>query len=155
MQSVQYIGKGEFGDIYEGPKGAEAESFMLESKSGEVRNAFYHKSIGGDIDLFWGNKNAGYAKIVSKHPEVIGKIQEILDRSRVYSVSPNRIKLTSGKYNSIIGLSWFGKSKKWVITSYEDMLSETKQTTSCDVACPDYGPWQIALFGCNFIISFE
>lgn len=105
MQNIKYLGVGE---------------------SGEIRNAFHHNSVGSDIDLFWGNKNAGYAKIVSKHPEVIGKIQEILDKSKVYSISPNRIKLTSGKYNSVIGLNWLGKSKKWIITSYEEILPKTK-----------------------------
>ena len=52
MQNVNYLGTGEFGKIYEGPKGAAAEVFMLENKSGEIRNAFHHKSIGDDIDLF-------------------------------------------------------------------------------------------------------
>jgi hypothetical protein len=76
MQKIKYLGKGEFGDVYEGPKGPAAEAFLFERKSGEIRNAFHHKVIGGSIDLFWGNKTVGYCKIVKKHPEVVGRVQE-------------------------------------------------------------------------------
>jgi len=125
MKNIKYLGKGEFGDIYEGPKGKEAEDFMLKNKFGEIRNAFYYKSIGG-IDLFWGNENAGYAKIAKKHPEVLGKIQEILDGCDVVSISPNRIKLSSEQFDATISLNWYGKAKKWLITTYDKTLCETK-----------------------------
>ncbi len=125
MQNIKYLGVGEFGDIYEGPKGAGAEIFMLENKSGEIRNAFYYKSIGS-IDLFWGDENTGYAKIVKKHPEVIGKIQEILDQCDVVSISPNRIKLSSEQFDATVSLNWYGKAKKWLLTAYDKTLFETK-----------------------------
>lgn len=126
MQKTNYLGTGEFGDIYEGPKGAEAEVFMLENKSGEIRNAFYHESIGSDIDLVWGDEKGGYAKIVKKHPEVIGKIQDIFNRSKVTSISPNRVRLESDQYRSAISLNWYGKPKKWVLTSFDKTLPKTK-----------------------------
>ncbi len=98
MKNINYLGVGEFGKIYEGPKGSGAEVFMLENKSGEIINTFHHEAIGNNIDLFWGDEKAGYAKIVSKHPEVVGKIQEILNSSRVISVTSNRINLESDQF---------------------------------------------------------
>ena len=125
MQNIKYLGVGEFGEIYEGLKGAEAEDFMLKNKSGEIRNAFYYKSIGS-IDLFWGNENVGYAKIVRKHPEVLGKIQEILDQCDVISISPNRVKLSSKQFDASVSLNWYGKDKKWILTAYDKTLTITK-----------------------------
>lgn len=125
MQKNKYLGVGEFGGIYEGLKGAEAEAFILKNKSGEVRNAFYYKSIGG-IDLFWGDENVGYLKIMTKHPEVIGKIQDVLDESEVVSISPNRINLESKQFRSVIRLDWNGKVKNWLLTSFDKTLGKTK-----------------------------
>ncbi len=126
MQKIKYLGKGKFGDIYEGPKGANAERFMYKIRSGEIRSAFYHDSIGSDIDLVWGNEKGGYVKIIKKHPEVLGKIQDIFDKSKVTSVSPNRVRLESDQYRSAISLNWYGEPKKWVLTSFDKTLPKTK-----------------------------
>lgn len=115
---MKEIGNGDFGIIYKGLKGAQALSFLLKEKKGEVIGALHHKDVG-EIDIFWGNNDVGLKKILLKHPEVINEMQAILDNSSVIQKSSNRIKLESLNYRSVIRLDWNGKQKTWLLTMYE------------------------------------
>ncbi len=82
---MQLVGVGEFGPIFEGPKGYEAVEFLLAKGKGEVKNAFHHKNIGY-IDLIWGEggeNGYGLAKILWKHPEALPHLSKSIENSEI------------------------------------------------------------------------
>jgi tryptophan 2,3-dioxygenase len=120
---MRKIGNGEFGIIYEGLKGAKAVRFLLRKKTGEIVGAFHHREIG-EIDIFWGNEDIGLKKILQKHPEVINKMQKILNESKVVSKTFNRIKLESLDHKTVVRLDWNGQQKTWLLTMYEKSVTK-------------------------------
>ncbi len=130
---------GFFGEVFNQfyHKANEAVEQLLRIKNGEAVGALHHKDIG-DIDLVWGKegtkKSDGYglAKIAKYHPEVLNKLQEVLDESEITQRGTNRLKLESEKYFSAISLNYLGNEKKWLLTSYEknkDSLGRTMNIT--------------------------
>lgn len=104
---------------------------LISEKGGEAIGALYHPDIG-DIDLIWGEEGNpeneyrggyGLAKIVAKHPEVVGDLQGILSNLKVIEEKSgsNRVRLqsTDGKYRAAIRLTFEGESKKWLLTMFE------------------------------------
>jgi hypothetical protein len=124
--------KGEFGTIYSeySDKPNEAIEHLLKVKEGEVPGALHHKDIG-KIDLIWGKegkgKDDGYglAKIAKYHPEVLGDMQNILDKMSIKSKTENRIRLESPDHEASIRLNRDGKEKTWLLTAYEKKAGGT------------------------------
>ena len=114
----QPIGEGDFGPIYNQFKGNAKGAVVQLSKirNGEATAALHHKDIG-DIDIVWGNEGTGHsdgfglAKLLKYHPEVVDKLQEIIDEMSVVSRSENRINLESEKYKAGVRLTWNEKKK--------------------------------------------
>ncbi|MGM9799380.1 MAG: hypothetical protein ACI30M_01690 [Muribaculaceae bacterium] len=72
------------------------------------------------IDLAWGDLKAGYMKIVRKHPEVVGKLQDILTGMRITSQSDNRIVFESDKHKMVVSkMKGSQPTDNWLLTAYE------------------------------------
>lgn len=130
------VGEGEFGPIYDQFKGKpqEAVDFLLSQKKGEAIGALNHKDIG-DIDLVWGYEGTGHSdgyglsKLAKYHPEVLDKLQPILDDMEVVSRNANRVNLESPKYQAAVRLTWNNERKNWLLTAFEKRNSAIDNTT--------------------------
>ena len=112
---------GWFGPVYtqfEG-KANEAESYLRETTEGVAKGALTYPGIE-PIDLVWGDMKAGYMKIVIKHPEVVGKLQEILDGTTITSKSDNRIVFESDTHKMVVSrMKGSLPTDNWLLTAYE------------------------------------
>ena len=134
------VGVGAFGNIYNQFRGKAkaAIKFLKKLGSGEAVAALHHHSIG-DISLVWGDKKTGLAKILKKHPEVVGNLQSIIDKMDVVQESDNRIKLESPTHFAVISREYKGEPREnWLLTAYEkrDSLENGK---SMDTATTSLG----------------
>ena len=120
-EEIKPIGKGVFGNIYDQLKGKakSAINFLRKIKSGEAVGALHHNEVG-DISLVWGNDKAGLKKILRKHPEVVGNLQEILNDMHIAVSSENRIVLESNTHKAVVS-KMLGEEKtpQWLLTAYE------------------------------------
>ena len=120
-EEIKPIGKGVFGNIYDQFKGKakSAINFLRKIKSGEAVGALHHNEVG-DISLVWGNDKAGLKKILRKHPEVVGNLQEILNDMHIAVSSENRIVLESNTHKAVVS-KMLGEEKTplWLLTAYE------------------------------------
>ena len=92
-----------YGPVYtqfEG-KAVEAEAHLRETKEGVAKGVLIYPGVA-PIDLVWGDMNAGYMKIVAKHPEVVGKLQDILSATTIKSQSDNRIVFESDTHKMVV-----------------------------------------------------
>lgn len=121
QEIVKSVGKGAFGEIYDGFKGKwkAAIEFLKKMQSGEAVDALHHHSIG-DISLVWGDKKMGLSKILTKHPEVVDNLQDIIDGMEIVSESDNRIVLESDTHKAVVSKEYQGEPReKWLLTAYE------------------------------------
>ena len=117
---------GVFGPIFTQFKGDAKGAIkkLTELQDGEAIGALHHNEIG-DIDLVWGKsgsgKSDGYglAKLVKYHPEVIDRLQEILDDMHIVKRSDNRINLESDTHQAAVRLTWNNEKKTWLLTAFE------------------------------------
>ncbi|WP_240328775.1 hypothetical protein [Helicobacter suis] len=92
-----------FKEFYHNPKGAIAK--LIETKEGQVAGAFYRKDLG-DIDLVWGEAGSGrsdgygLAKIAKYHPEVLDKLDDLIQILPIVKESPNRYQLENANYKA-------------------------------------------------------
>jgi len=127
---------GPFGTILRGYEGKAKEAIqkLMELREGEAIGALSHPEIGA-IDLVWGNEGTGHsdgyglAKLVKYHPEVVDKLQEILNDMHIVSKSENRINLESEKYRAAVRLTWDDQRKTWLLTVFEKKNSALDNTT--------------------------
>ncbi|WP_372473025.1 hypothetical protein AB4865_09495 [Capnocytophaga sp. ARDL2] len=141
FDSIEPVGKGAFGNIYDQFKGKvkQAIDFLLHKKEGEALSALNHKEVG-DIDLVWGKEGTGksngfgLAKIAKYHPEVLNNLQDILDDMVVVSRTENRIRLESKTHEAAISLEYYGENKKWLLTAYEKRESLNTKTMNTDIS---------------------
>lgn len=122
ITAAEWIGRGEFGDIYSNIEGDEAVRFLLQIKTGEVRGAFVRPDIG-KIDLIWGQSGEdgyGLAKISEKHPEAILTLSHSIETGTVVKNFPDRKIIISDEngQKSVIDLRYKDGSKTWLVTSY-------------------------------------
>ena len=130
----QPIGCGAFGSIYDQFRGKanEAVRFLMKIKNGEALAALHHDEIG-DVSIVYGNEKAGLEKIVSKHPDVIFKLQEMFDEMKVVSKSINRIKLESQLYFAVVSRDFENEPRSpWLLTAFEKQNSVPGNTMDTD-----------------------
>lgn len=118
---VKEIWEWEFGKIYEWVKWADAEQFLIQQKWGEVRWAYSYKNepvdlIRGEFD---GKKGYWLKKIAEKHPEVIGKIQDLLDTLPLMELRGERIILWNNTSKVVLSLNRKGEEKRWIVTAFD------------------------------------
>lgn len=94
-------------------------------KDGEISGMLSHPDVG-PIDLVWGefnperpNAGLGLAKIISKHPEVVENLPDLIAGMTVASRSDNRIRLESADHKAVVRLDFDGESKTWLMTAFE------------------------------------
>lgn len=101
-----------------------AVDFLRTRQTGELTGFLHHKEVGA-IDVIWGSfdpatgKGAGLAKIAQKHPEVVGRLPEIVAGMEVQTRSANRIRLHTANHQAVIRLDFDGEQKTWLMTAYD------------------------------------
>lgn len=102
---------------------------MIKKQKWEIKNAFHYKNdekwIDINIDLLWWWYNSAtekwlwYAKIIEKHPEVIWRIQDLLDNLPLNKINSEKIELWNEYSVAVIKLELDWKSKNWIMTAYD------------------------------------
>ena len=126
----------EFGENYPQfyHKPHEAIKHLLHTKSGQVQGAFYRDEIG-DITLAWGEKGTGksdgwgLAKIVEYHPEVIDKLDELVQNLPIVKENANRYQLENDMYKLSIRKDFEGQKENWILTAFEKDESIARRRT--------------------------
>lgn len=109
-------------EYYHDGKGAIEK--LLQTKEGQVQGAFYRPDIG-DITLVWGKEGTGksdgfgLSKIAKFHPEVIDKLDKLINTLPITKESPNRYQLENEKYKLAIRKEYEGDKENWVLTAFE------------------------------------
>lgn len=121
-----------FGPIYteyQG-KGNEAEAHLLETCEGVAKGALSYPGIA-PIDLAWGDKRAGYMKIVIKHPEVVGRLQDLLKQCHITNQSDNRIVFESDSHKMVVSkMKGTMPTDNWLLTAYEKKEKSVSASSS-------------------------
>lgn len=123
---------GPFGPIYRQffAKPKEAVAFLLMIKNGEATGALYHKEIGA-ISIVYGNSRGGLKKIAEKHPDVLFRLQELLDEMTIIpgKSGNNRIRLESSSHYAVISKDFLGEPRSpWLLTAFEKKNSVLDNT---------------------------
>lgn len=115
-------------------KAHEAIQHLLHTKSGQVQGAFYRDEIG-DITLAWGEKGTGksdgwgLAKIAEYHPEVIDKLDELVQNLPIVKENANRYQLENDMYKLSIRKDFEGQKENWILTAFEKDESIARRRT--------------------------
>ena len=143
-----------FGPIYNQfkGKGDEAEAYLREVCEGVAKGALTYPGIS-PIDIPWGDNKAGYMKIVVKHPEVVGHLQEILNSCKIKSKSDNRIVFENDTHKLIVSkMKGSTPTDNWLLTAYEKKKSVSASSSDIETepegkrngtAAPQNGPSSI------------
>ena len=114
--------------------GANAIAKILREKQGQVAGAFYKEELG-DIDVVWGVEGSsksdgrGLAKIAKYHPEVLGKLDDLIQDLPIVKETPNRYQLENDDYKIAIRKDFEGQSRNWVLTAFEKKESIARRRT--------------------------
>ena len=101
---------------------------------GQVAGAFYKEELG-DIDVVWGVEGSsksdgwGLAKIAKYHPEVLGKLDDLIQDLPIVKETPNRYQLENDDYKIAIRKDFEGQSRNWVLTAFEKKESIARRRT--------------------------
>ena len=104
--------------------GVGAVNKLLAEKRGQVAGAFYRKELG-DITLPWGEVGTGksdgwgLAKIEKFHPEVLGKLDELIKTLPIKKETDGRFQLENEIYKIGIRKEFDGYKQNWVLTAFE------------------------------------
>ena len=99
-----------------------------------MAGAFYRKELG-DITLAWGEKGTGksdgwgLAKIVEYHPEVLDKLDKLIQDLPIVKETENRYKLDNGDFFISIRKDFEGQKQNWVLTALERDESIARRRT--------------------------
>lgn len=121
--NLKEVGKWEFGNIYEGVKGADAEQLLIRQQGGEVRGAYTFEKKPIDLIRWSYNKKTKsgiwLSKIFQKHPEVLWKIQDLLDTLPILKKDTREIVLWDKNSVVVIKLQYLNQRKRWIMTAYD------------------------------------
>ena len=153
--TLQPIGKGVFGNIYDQFKGKvkEAFDFLMKHKSGDLLGVF-HRDGFGDIDLVWGDNGGGLAHIVQRHveeqndfnsvEEVRDVIDDVIKNGSINEKKSKWDKVVFEKdgYSVVVSRNLRDKdgniieqNKDWVVTAFDNSRGRNskKRESSSDV----------------------
>ena len=114
--------------------GESAIQKLLLERNGQVAGAFYREGIG-DITLAWGEKGTGksdgwgLAKIAEYHPEVLDKLDKLIQDLPIVKETENRYKLDNGDFFISIRKDFDGEKQNWVLTALERDESIARRRT--------------------------
>ncbi len=101
---------------------------------GQVAGAFHRDDIG-DITLAWGDKGTGksdgwgLSKIAEYHPEVLHKLDKLIQDLPIVKETENRYKLDNGDFFISIRKDFEGQKQNWVLTALERDESIARRRT--------------------------
>ena len=153
--TLQPIGKGVFGNIYDQFKGKvkEAFDFLMKHKSGDLLGVF-HRDGFGDIDLVWGDNGGGLAHIIQRHveeqndfnsvEEVRDVIDDVIKNGSINEKKSKWDKVVFEKdgYSVVVSRNLRDKdgniieqNKDWVVTAFDNSRGRNskKRESSSDV----------------------
>ena len=113
---------------------AHKESGAKGEYKGQVAGAFHRDDIG-DITLAWGEKGTGksdgwgLSKIVEYHPEVLDKLDKLIQDLPIVKETENRYKLDNGDFFISIRKDFEGQKQNWVLTALERDESIARRRT--------------------------
>lgn len=120
---LKEVGEWEFGTIYEGVKWTDAEQLLIKQQGGEVRGAYTFEKKPVDLIRWSYNKRTesgiGLSKISQKHPEVLWKIQDLLDTLPILKRDTKEIVLWDKNSVVVIKLQYLDQKKRWIMTAYD------------------------------------
>ena len=114
------------GPEYKGLKGQAAVEKIASEKKGHVKGAFSREDIG-DIDLFWGDENAGLRHIIERRTsqgvdadEYIKSITEVVENGTFGgpAKAPDSFIVRTNDKSAVIGYSFKGNEIQYVLTSF-------------------------------------
>lgn len=121
--NLKEVGEWEFGTIYEGVKWTDAEQLLIKQQGGEVRGAYTFEKKPVDLIRWSYNKRTesgiGLSKISQKHPEVLWKIQDLLDTLPILKRDTKEIVLWDKNSVVVIKLQYLDQKKRWIMTAYD------------------------------------
>ncbi len=121
--NLKEVGEWEFGTIYEGVKWTDAEQLLIKQQAGEVRGAYTFEKKPVDLIRWSYNKRTesgiGLSKISQKHPEVLWKIQDLLDSLPILKRDTKEIVLWDKNSVVVIKLQYLDQKKRWIMTAYD------------------------------------
>ncbi|MFC3848140.1 hypothetical protein ACFOPX_06335, partial [Helicobacter baculiformis] len=115
-------------------KGAQAVAKLLEEQRGQVAGAFYREDLGA-ITLAWGEAGSaksdgwGLSKIAKYHPEVLDKLDTLIQTLPIVKETPNRYQLENANYKASIRKDFEGVPQNWVLTAFEKKESIARRST--------------------------
>lgn len=154
------IGKGVFGDIYDGFRGKvkEAFRFLTTHKGGDLLGVFSRKDVG-DIDLVWGDraKNQGLDHIIDKHieryhdfanvDEAMNVIDDIINNGTINEKKSrwDKVVLEKDGYMVIISKNIrdakgniVDSNKNWIVTAFDsEHKPKDKSSSTTTLVTPD------------------
>lgn len=95
----------------------------MEKKTWEMKWAYTFEKR--PVDLVWGHYNVWrgigiwLAKIVAKHPEVLWRIQQLIDELPLLNMNRQEVILGNDDARAVIRLQWNGEDKRWLMTAYD------------------------------------
>ncbi|WP_459178053.1 LPD3 domain-containing protein, partial [Helicobacter bilis] len=113
---------------------AHKESGAKGEYKGQVAGAFHRDDIG-DITLAWGEKGTGksdgwgLSKIIEYHPEVLDKLDKLIQDLPIVKETENRYKLDNGDFFISIRKDFEGQKQNWVLTALERDESIARRRT--------------------------
>lgn len=126
---ITKIWENDYWPIWEGLKWKDAENFLIREGKWEIKWAYTYKNnklwIDIDIDLIWGGYSEKlwewmwFAKIIKKHPEVLWKIQNLLDNLPLKEMNNKHIILSDKKSRVVIRKIFDWKKQNWIMSAYE------------------------------------
>ena len=149
--TLQPIGKGVFGNIYDQFKGKvkEAFDFLTKHKSGDLLGVF-HRDGFGDIDLVWGDNGGGLAHIIQRHveeqndfnsvEEVRDVIDDVIKNGKIVRENADKVNIDYNGYRVSIrknvrdGQGNVVENKNWVVTAFDRSTPkhEKRRTSSSE-----------------------
>jgi len=145
-ESLQSIGKGPFGNIYNSFKGMPQEAFwfLINHQEGDLVGVFSRNDIG-DVDLVWGDDSCGVCHILLRHisekdfptiDQMILAITDIVQNGNSERESPDVMVIRKGIYVVIVRKNYRINGKKpepknWILTAY------SKESSNVTLAPPD------------------
>jgi hypothetical protein len=125
LRSGGPVDLGPRGPVYHAYRGkpAEAISFLQRAKKGTVPGAFYNPEVG-EIDLPWGNREAGLRHIIDKHVRgqkdlKLADLPEQMANMKVLKRETDRVLLGSSTHRGVVRLDFNAETNRWLLTAFE------------------------------------
>ncbi len=119
---------------------------LMETKSGEVTDAFEHPDLG-NIAFVYGNENFGLRHIQYKHgDDVLADLPRVLRDGHITKQLSDRVYIQTNDTPpraAVIRLDYDGQQKTWLVTSFDDQRGTTARQVQTSDEPPASAPSRI------------